>query len=144
MQNIGFLADTNAVSDLLKGVDPVVNWFEAHKGQVAICTITLGELRRGIELTSQMKRRRELEEGITYFIESLSGAVWVFDESAAFEWGRMQAQARHRPLPYADSLIAAIASSMAVPVVTRNKADFPFSETLDPWTGILTPPQLYL
>jgi predicted nucleic acid-binding protein len=68
-------------------------------------------------------------------MEFFEGAIWLFDEAAAFEWGRLMAEARAHPLPFDDSLIAAIARSMSAVVITRNVKHFPGCRSVDPWTG---------
>jgi predicted nucleic acid-binding protein len=132
------LLDTNTISDRLRGEQAVVEWIQEHGDQAAISTLTLAEMRRGIELRPEGKARRELEKQFRFTLEDFAGAIWVFDEAAAAEWGRLMAEARsrNRPLPFADSLIAAVARSMGAQVVTRNHEDFPGCDRLDPWTGL--------
>jgi predicted nucleic acid-binding protein len=136
MPLLRYLADTNALSDVMRGEKNVVAWFDAHPGEIALSTITLAEMRAGIELKPAGKRRRELERDFNFIFEDYAGGLMVFDEAAAFEWGRLMAEAKNRPLPYDDSLIAAIARSVGLRVVTRNVNDFPACPTVDPWTGI--------
>ena len=136
MPVLKYLADTNALSDIMRGEESVRTWFSARTGEVAISTLTLAELRAGIELKADSKHRRELERAFQFILEDYSGAILVFDEAAAFEWGRLIAEARNHPLAYDDSLIAAIARSLGLRVVTRNIKDFPGCSTVDPWTGI--------
>src|SRR4051812_17489513 len=119
MPILKYVADTNVVSDSIRGIAPVSEWLAAHQDEVAITTVTLAELRRGIELKPASKARRELERAFQFIVEEYAGCIWVFDEAAAFEWGRLMSEARQRPLPYGDSLIAAIARSMEATVVTR-------------------------
>ncbi|MDB6037224.1 MAG: hypothetical protein JWM99_1065 [Verrucomicrobiales bacterium] len=135
MPVLKYLADTNALSDIIRGEKSVREWFSACPGEVAISTITLAELRAGIELKPEGKRRRELERDFQFILEDYSGAILVFDEAAAFEWGRLMAEAKNHPLSYDDSLIAAVARSLDLRVVTRNYKDFPGCPTVDPWTG---------
>ena len=139
MPVLKYLADTNALSDVMRGEKEVVAWFAARPGEIAISTITLAELRAGIELKPQGKRRRELERDFQFILEDYSGGILVFDEAAAFEWGRLMAEATRHPLAYDDSLIAAIARSVGLRVVTRNTKDFPGCPTVDPWTDIESP-----
>lgn len=136
MPVLKYLADTNALSDVMRGEESVLKWFRSRPGEVAISTITLAELRAGIEMKAAGKRRRELEKVFQFILEDYSGAIVVFDEAAAFEWGRLMAEAKSRPLAYDDSLIAAVARSLGLRVVTRNLKDFPGCPTVDPWTGL--------
>jgi toxin FitB len=135
MPVLNYLADTNAVSDFIRGEKAVREWFIDHRDEIGISTLTLAEMRRGIELRPSGKARRELERRFQFVLEDYREAIFVFDEAAADEWGRLMAEARNHPLPYEDSLIAAIARSAGLKVVTRNVKHFPGSETVDPWTG---------
>jgi len=102
---------------------------------VAISTLTLAEIRRGIELRSPGKVKRQLERIYGFILEDYREAIFAFDESAAMEWGRLMAEACDHLVPYDDSLIAAIARSCGLAVVTRNLRHFPGCATVDPWTG---------
>jgi predicted nucleic acid-binding protein len=133
------LADTNVISDQLSGQAAVKHWLDQHQGEVAISTFTLAELRRGIELKPASKARRQLERRFKFVLEDYNEAVWVFDEAAAMEWGSLMAEARNHPIPYDDSLIAAIARAMGAKMVTRNYKHFPGCITIDPWTGLQRP-----
>jgi len=135
MPLLKYLADTNVVSDAMRGAQPVIDWLSNHPDQVALCTITLAEIRRGIELKPAGRGRRDLEQQFAFVMQDFGGAIWLFDEAAAFEWGRLMSEARNHPLPFDDSLIAAIARSMNAKVVTRNLKHFPGCRTVDPWTG---------
>jgi|ERR1051325_1834344 predicted nucleic acid-binding protein len=139
MPLLKYLADTNVISDWMDQAEPVVEWLALHPEEVAISTLTMAELRRGIELKPHTKARRLLERQFQFILQDYEGCVWVFDEAAAFEWGRLMAEARHHPLPFDDSLIAAIARAMDAKVLTRNAKHFPGCDTVDPWTGRETP-----
>jgi toxin FitB len=135
MPVLSYLADTNTVSDFFRAGNPVKQWFTDHHGQVGISTLTLAEIRRGIELRPPGKTKRQLERIYGFILEDYREAIFVFDELAAVEWGRLMAEARSQPLPYDDSLIAAVARSCGLKVVTRNLRHFPGCATVDPWTG---------
>ena len=135
MPVLNYLADTNAVSDVIRGEPSVVAWFDDHLGQVALSTITLAQLRRRIELRPHGKRRRELERDFQFILQDFAGAILVFDEAAAFEWGRLMAATKDHPLSFDDSLIAAIGHSVGLKIVTRNTKDFLASHSVNPWTG---------
>ena len=135
MPVLEYLADTNVVSDWMRGAEPVVEWLAKHSEEVAISTLTVAELRRGIEVKPNGKARRQLEQQFKFLLQDYDGCVWVFDEAAAFEWGRLMAEAKNHPIPFGDSLIGAIARAMEAKVLTRNARHFPGCATLDPWTG---------
>jgi len=135
MPLLKYLADTNVISDWMRGAEAVTGWLHAHSGEVAISTLTMAQLRRGIELKGEGKARRELEQKFQWVLDDYQACIWLFDEAAAFEWGRLMAEARNHPIPFDDSLIGAIARSMSARVVTRNVKHFPGCSTVDPWTG---------
>ena len=132
MPLLKFIADTNIVSDYFRPGNPVRDWFQQHRGEVGITTLTLAEMRRGIELKGETKARAKLEKLFRYVVEDYREAIFPFDEAAAVAWGRMMAQ-QPQPIPYDDSLIAAIALSWELTVVTRNEKHFPGCPTVNPW-----------
>ncbi len=138
MPLLSYLLDTNTVSERFRGIEPVRDWIQAHRDEVAISTLTLAEMRRGIETKPEGKARRQLERDFRFVLEDFAGAVWVFDESAALEWGKLMAEARKRnhPLPFGDSLISAIARSMSAKVVSADKTGFVGCTRVDPWTNV--------
>ena len=141
MPLLTYLVDTNVISDWLAGAQPVEQWLEEHRDQVAISTLTFAEMRQGIETKPQGKPRRQLERDFRFIIQDFAGAVWAFDEAAAFEWGRLmgESQAHNHPLPFADSLISAIARSMEAKVVSRDSHGFAGCVRIDPWTDLEYP-----
>src|SRR5436189_1513734 len=139
MPVLKYLADTNAISGSMRGEEPVLTWFAEHSKEIAITTFALAEMRRGIELKHDGKARRDLERRFRYILEDYSGAIFVFDEAAAMEWGRLMAEARTHPIPFADSCVAAIARSLGMKVLTRNVRHFPGCAAVDPWTDMEYP-----
>lgn len=90
-------------------------------------------MRRGIELKADPKARAKLERIYDFILEDYREAIFVFDEAAALERGRLMAESRNALPPYDDSLIAAIARSSGLTVVTRNERHFPSVATVNPW-----------
>jgi predicted nucleic acid-binding protein len=99
MPVLKYLADTNAVSDYFRPGNPVKAWFAAHRGEIGISTFTLAEIRRGIELKDDTKKRMALERVFDFVLEDYREAIYVFDEAAAAEWGRMMVEAKDKPIP---------------------------------------------
>jgi hypothetical protein len=87
MPLLKYLADTNVLSAKMAGEQPVLDWLEAHETEVAVSTLSIAEIRRGIELKQHSKKSRELEREFRFLMEDFAGCIWVFDEAAAFEWG---------------------------------------------------------
>ena len=56
MPLLKFLADTNVLIAKMAGVQPVLDWLEAHETEVAVSTLSVAEIRRGIELKRHAKR----------------------------------------------------------------------------------------
>jgi hypothetical protein len=138
-----YLLDSNVVSEPAKTKpDPaVVAWLDVHELECAVSTITLAELRYGIERLPDGKRRRQLERDFAFFRQDLGNRVLSFDEVEAAEWGRYAAKLEQelgrdaqRMVGIKDSQIAATARAHRLTVVTRNTDHFPKVETLNPFT----------
>jgi predicted nucleic acid-binding protein len=132
MPVLKYLADTNTVSDYFRPGNPVKAWFAAHRGEIGISTLTLAKMQRGIELKGQTKARLALERIFDFVMEDYREAIYAFDEAAA-EWRRIMAQTKNQPIPYDDSLIAAIARSNGLVVITRNEKHFTGCRMINPW-----------
>lgn len=121
-----FLIDADVLSEPTKP-EPrrsVVEWLRQHEPDLGICSITLGELRLGILKLAAGRRRRSLETWYENGVEVM--AIVDFDAAAASQWALLMCdlQRRGRPMPVADSLLAATARSRGLTVVTRNEAHF--------------------
>jgi toxin FitB len=125
-----YLIDTNVVSEMRKRAKAdrgVVAFFEtvAASGEpVFLSAISLGELRRGVELIRRRgdaDQARRLEAWLTTVVESSSERILAFDADAAQVWGRLRVSDPGHAL---DKQIAAIALVNDLTLVTRNVADF--------------------
>jgi len=139
---MSWLLDTNTVSELRKP-EPDAHceaWLRAHAADSYIATITVGEIRWGIERMPEGKRRSELEKWFGFMMEDYSDRFYNFDGPSAFEWGRFAAEleAAHgsnwwRQFDFRDTQIGAIAREYGLTVATHNARHFPFCRTLDPF-----------
>ena len=138
MSGVGFLLDTNVVSELRrKRPEPrVLRWFEwLDNSQLYLSVLTIGEIRRGIErLTDPMQRSQ-----LTVWLEGtllpwLGSHLLPVNLAVAERWGHLCGTAG-RPLPAIDSLLAATAMEHGMTLVTRNLADFelPGLRVINPW-----------
>lgn len=137
---MSYLLDTNVISELRKGsrCDASVGaWYaEVEAGDLFLSVVTLGELRKGVELI----RRRDplaadrLETWLLGLPSAYADRILGIDERIADRWGRLNAP---DPLPVTDGLIAATAIVHGLTVVTRNVPDVARSGVayLNPFTG---------
>lgn len=143
MSTAGFLLDTNVLSEFNRNQPPdpsVKQWVaSARPDLLYVSVITLSEIRFGIELLGETKRRKQLEN---WFLRDLhdwfeGGRILGIDERIGNVWARMtaQRQLKGRPLGILDGLIAATALDRDLTVVTRNTRDFDDLDLqiLNPW-----------
>ena len=126
----GFLLDTNIPSEIIrKQPDPRVSaWvFAQEEAALHLSVVTIGELRRGLTILPESRRRAQLEEWMDNdLIPLFSGRILPVTQAIADRWGRLSGQ-RHlagRPLSMADGLIAATAVEHGLTLVTRNVKDY--------------------
>ena len=137
-----YVLDSNVVSEATKPHPDVhcLAWLNAHAASCCITSITLAELRYGIERLAESKRKRGLARKYDFLRHDFREWILDFDEHAANEFGRYVAQCEKagglRAVEEADVRdlqIAAIARSQGWTVATRNTSDFPFVETVNPF-----------
>lgn len=125
-----YLIDTNVISEARKGPRAdggVRKFFEdiiRDKADVFLSVVTIGELRRGIELVrhrSDADQARQLERWFSTILEWYADHVLDVDAEIAQVWGRLRVPNPHNAL---DKLIAATALIHDLTVVTRNHRDF--------------------
>ena len=118
-----YLLDTNICIYLIKSrPTEVLERFRQHSPQdVAICTITLFELQYEIE-KSQYRQRSE--DALTKFLLSLD--LISIDRSSAIEAATIRAQLERSGMPIGpyDLLIAGLARSLDMTLVTNNIKEF--------------------
>ncbi len=125
---MSYLVDTNVISELAKAKpDPkVVAWLRAHEPELYLSTITIGELRRGIERLPAGKRKTALQSWFGTFCKRMEGRVLSFNTSTAHVWGQWMAawDKKGTTVPSMDSQLAATAHRHNLTIVTRNVTDF--------------------
>ena len=124
-----YLLDTNVLSEAARPEpDPgVVEWLDRQPVlDLAISVLTLGEIRKGVELLADGRRRTRLSEWLDRELpRQFEGRVLPVDDAVAHEWGRLSARGRRegRELPVVDGLLLATAAAHRLVFVTRNEAD---------------------
>jgi len=123
---MAYLLDTCVISELKKKSSNrgVVNWMTATARQTTyLNVVTLGEIRRGIELLrlKNTVAAESLEHWLSVIETSFDSRILPITPAIADRWGRLSL---HQPLPVIDGLLAATALEHRLSVVTRNVADF--------------------
>jgi toxin FitB len=124
------LLDTNVLSALMQGHSDalVVTWLDSLPAEsVWTTSITVFEVRLGLEILAEGQRRRQLEEAFARALEEdFEGRVVPFDQAAAESAGRIAAERRRtgRTVEVRDVQIAGIAAARKATLATRNLRHF--------------------
>lgn len=128
---IGLLLDTNVLSEFSHRGNPdpnVKNCLAAAEPALLFASVlTLAEIRRGIELLPQGRRRSDLMDWLENELLGFFGAnLLPVTKEIAECWAVLSAEAQRRgaPLAVIDGLIAATALRHDLTLVTRNIKDF--------------------
>jgi hypothetical protein len=141
---MAWLLDTNVLSELRRPrPEPRVVAFVADRPleQLFVSSVTLAEIRFGIELLAEPNRRAELNEWLTRKVRPMfEDRVLQITEDIMLKWrllvevGRKTGHVFSQP----DLLIAATAIQHDLTVVTRDRSDFDKAgvPVLNPWDAL--------
>ena len=116
------MLDTNIVIYTIKSRPTQVrDTFTKHEGQLAISSVSYGELVFGAERSAQPERNLKDIEGFAARLE-----VLAFDEQAATHFGQIRAELAKigSPIGPYDSMIAGHARALGMILVTNNLKEF--------------------
>lgn len=125
-----YLLDTNVISELRKGdkanqgVQNFLHKAIAGNSPLYISVITLGELRRGVELIRYRGDQPQadlLETWLQTIVDDYAANILDFTATEAQVWGRLRVP---QPQNAIDKQLAATALTFGLILVTRNEKDF--------------------
>jgi predicted nucleic acid-binding protein len=140
---VSWLLDTCVLSELVRPRPKasVVSWVtQRDEDELFLSVITIGELEKGIARLPDSVKRVALEQWVRRELaDRFRGRLLSIDASVAARWGAIvgTSEARGRPLPVIDSLIAATGLQHDLTVVTRNTEDLERcgARCHNPWAG---------
>ena len=125
-----YLVDTNVISEARKkskannGVRAFFKQVIADDTQMFISVVTVGELRRGVELIryrGDVRQVNQLENWLAALLNEHQDKILDINQDIAQLWGRLRVPHPENAL---DKQIAATALIYELTVVTRNHKDF--------------------
>lgn len=137
----GLLLDTNVISELRRPrPNARVREFIARQKleDLFVSSVTLAEIRFGIESVSDLGRRAELSDWLEHRVRPMFGQrVLEVSEDVMFRWRLLVEEGRRQghTLSQPDLIIAATALQHGLAVVTRDVADYQRARVplLNPW-----------
>ncbi|MDA9508770.1 recombinase [Bradyrhizobium sp. CCBAU 11386] len=138
---MNLLLDTNVLSEVQRPAPSpkVLAWLDTiDEDRAFISVASIAELRRGIALLEDGRRRSALAAWLTHDLPTRFGErVLPIDQAVAERWGDLMAQSRRSgvALSVMDGFFAATALANDLKLVTRNVNDFAAFDVplLNPW-----------
>jgi len=138
---LNYLLDTCVISELIRPrpSSKVLQWLRScQDGNLFLSSITIGEIQKGISKLPNSQKRNKLQEWMdTELIRRFDKRILGIDYKVAQKWGEIQASAEvaGKKMPVIDSLIASIAISYDMTVVTRDISGMKNSgvKLFNPW-----------
>jgi predicted nucleic acid-binding protein len=135
------LIDTNVFSELVKPVPDtrVVDWLFEHRRETLLSALVVAEIDFGVRTTRGAGKRKMLAGWLERLIERHEGRHVDFGLPAARRWAAFSAAVliadERAGSRHFDTLIAAQALVLDVPLATRNVRHFEKTEVriIDPW-----------
>jgi toxin FitB len=135
------LLDTNVLSALMQKepVVPIIRWLDRQpRSSVWTTSVTVFEIRYGLQAMAAGKRQRALAEAFEYLLtELLERRVAPFDSAAAAHAAGLMASRQKKGLPgeLRDTMIAGIALATRATLATRNMRHFEdlACPVMNPW-----------
>ncbi len=137
----GWLLDTNVISELRRPrPNARVHGFVASQplDELFVSTVTVAEIRYGIDMVADPIRRAELNDWLTHKVRPMfDQRVLEVSEDVMFKWRLLVEDGRKAEHTFSqlDLIIAATALQHGLTVVTRDSGDYRLARVplLNPW-----------
>jgi predicted nucleic acid-binding protein len=136
------ILDTNVLSALMRQVPDVkvVTWLDTQsRTSVWTTSVTVLEIRFGLQIMATGKRRSLLSEAFENLLENMGHRIASFDDDAALQAANLMAsrQRKGRPVELRDTMIAGIVLARHASLATRNVTHFEdlTVPVLNPWSA---------
>jgi toxin FitB len=118
--------------------EKVIGWLKNTPDErLFLSVITIGEIRRGVSRLPVSKKKSLLTNWLNTLLKDYQNRIFSIDLMVAENWGTLQGMAEKKGslMSSLDSLIAAVAYTNNLVLVTRNESDFAASglEIVNPW-----------
>lgn len=138
---MNYLLDTCVISELFKPNpnQKVIDWLSGTLNErLFLSVVTIGEIRKGLTKLPESQKKNQLTNWLNTLLENYQDRVYPINLTVAENWGVIQGKAENEgtPLASVDSLIAAVAYTYNLIIVTRNENDFVASHVpiFNPWS----------
>jgi predicted nucleic acid-binding protein len=124
------ILDTNIISEMMKENpdQAVADWFKSQDNdQLYITVLTVTEIKYGISLLPESKRKETLDSDASYMFNSVfRDRILSFDYDAAYHYPivHQHKKAAGKTMTVMDAELAAICKSNNAALATRNTGDF--------------------
>jgi predicted nucleic acid-binding protein len=124
-----YLLDTCAISEFtkLEANTGVIEWLNnANSDDLYLSVINIGEIKKGINKLPASKKKQDLLFWLETLLEDYQNRILTVDLTVMENWSLIVANAEKKGQPVAsmDSIIAAVAYTHHLTLVTRNERDF--------------------
>jgi len=124
-----YLLDTCAISEITKtqANSGVIEWLKSTNSEdLYLSVINIGEIKKGINKLPASKKKQDLLFWLETLLEDYQSRILTVDLSVMENWSLLvtNAEKKGQPIASMDSIIAAIAYTHHLTLVTRNERDF--------------------
>jgi toxin FitB len=139
---MNYLLDTCVISELAKPSPnkKLMKWLSGVSTErLYLCVVTTGEIRRRLTRLPDSRQKESFTRWFNTLLEDYQERILHISRTVAENWGLIQGNAEkgNQPMSSMNSLMAAVAYTHNLAIVTRNSDDFATGHVPvhNPWTA---------